>query len=327
MTFARFARGGLRCRRRLGACPTGILLTTAFLVTAGSLSATTYYVTITGLGGEPDYEQHFSMWAKDIEKALKPAPDSKVETLVNATRDQVRTALDGIAKEAKPQDALVVMLIGHGSYDGYEYKINLPGPDLSGAELAKMLDQIPASRQLVVDMTSCSGGAIETLRRANRVVITATKNGTEKNATVFARYWAEALADPAADTDKNEVVSALEAFRLADKKTVTYFESQKRLATEHAVLEDTGKGDGVRAPAPDNGEGMLAAQFPLLRIGATAAAAKDPAKQQLLANKEALEQQIDKLKYDKAAIPPEEYKKQLGELLLKLAQTQEAIDK
>ena len=111
------------------------------------------------------------------------------------------------------------MLIGHGSFDGYEYKINLPGPDLTASELATLLDRIPASRQLVVDMTSASGGAIEFLRKPNRVVITATKSGTEKNATVFARYWVEALNDPAADSDKNDVVSALEAFRFADKKT------------------------------------------------------------------------------------------------------------
>jgi hypothetical protein len=299
----------------------------AFLLTASSIPAATYYLTVTGLGGEPDYEQHFAMWAKDIEKALKPAPDAKVETLINATREQVRTAVESIARQAQPQDAFVLMLIGHGSFDGYEYKINLPGPDLSAAELAAMLDRIPASRQLVVDMTSSSGGAIEFLRKANRVVIAATKNGTEKNATVFARYWVEALGDPAADSDKNEVVSALEAFRFADKKTVAFYESQNRLATEHAVLEDTGKGDGVRTPSPENGEGLLAAQFPLLRIGSAAVAAKDPAKLQLLAKKEELEQRIDKLKYDKAAIPPDEYKKQLGALLLQLAQTQEALDK
>jgi hypothetical protein len=299
----------------------------SLLLTAASLPAATYYVTITGLGGEPDYEQHFSMWAKDIEKAVKTAPDSKVETLVNATREQVRDALGRVAKEAQPQDALVVMLIGHGSFDGYEYKINLPGPDLTASELSTLLDRIPAARQLVVDMTSSSGGAIGFLRKPNRVVIAATKNGTEKNATIFARYWVEALSDPAADTDKNDVVSALEAFRFADKKTVAFYESQNRLATEHAVLEDTGKGEGVRAPSPENGEGMLAAQFPLLRIGSAAAAAKDPAKMQLLAKKEGLEQQIDKLKYEKAAIPPDEYKKQLGALLLELARTQEEIDK
>ncbi|MGA2133951.1 MAG: hypothetical protein ABSH50_16790 [Bryobacteraceae bacterium] len=297
------------------------------LLTALCMRATTYYVTVTGLGGEPDYTQRFGMWAKDIEKAVKAAPDSKVETLVNGTREQVRAALNGIAQEAKPTDTMVLMLIGHGSFDGVDYKINLPGPDLTGAELAALLDRIPATRQLVVNMTSCSGGSIEFLRRANRVVIAATKAGTEKNATVFARYWAEALGDTATDNDKNDVISALEAFRYADKKTVDFYEAQKRLATEHAVLEDTGKGEAVRAPSPENGEGMLAAQFPLLRIGSAAAAAKDPAKLQLLDKKEQLEQQIDQLKYDKAAIAPDEYKKKLEALLLELARTQEALDK
>jgi hypothetical protein len=302
-------------------------LLSTLLFTAAALPATTYYLTVTGLGGEPDYEQHFAMWAKDIDKALKPTPDSKVETLVNATREQVRASLAAIGSQAKAQDAMVLMLIGHGSFDGYEYKINLPGPDLTASELATLLDRIPATRQLVVDMTSSSGGAIEFLRKPNRVVIAATKNGTEKNATIFARYWVEALNDPAADSDKNEVVSALEAFRFADKKTAAFYEQQNRLATEHAVLEDTGKGEGVRVPSPENGEGMLAAQFPLLRIGSAAAAAKDPAKIELLAKKDELEQQIDKLKYEKAAIPPDEYKKQLGALLLELARTQEEIDK
>jgi hypothetical protein len=123
------------------------------------------------------------------------------------------------------------------------------------------------------------------------------------------------------------VVSALEAFRYADKKTAAYYESQNRLATEHAVLEDTGKGDAVRAPSPENGEGRLAATFPLLRIGAAAAAANDPAKMKLLAHRDELEQQIDKLKYDKAAMDPDEYKKQLSALLLELARTQEELDK
>jgi hypothetical protein len=303
-----------------------LLLAAAFLMQPCTYAAT-YYLTVSGLGGEPDYEQRFGMWAADIGKILKATPDAKVETLVNGTREQVRAALERIAKEAQPQDAVVLMLIGHGSFDGYEYKINLPGPDLSGADLAALLDRIPATRQLVVNMTSSSGGSVESLRRPNRVVIAATKTGTEKNATVFARYWVEALRDPAADTDKNEVVSALEAFRYADKKTAAFYESQKRLATEHAVLEDTGKGEAVRAPSTENGEGHLAAVFPLLRIGAAASAAKDPAKLELLAKKEQLEQQIDTLKYEKAAMAPEEYKKQLGELLLELARTQEALDK
>src|SRR5262249_19771621 len=132
--------------------------------------------------------------------------------------------------------------------------------------------------------------------------------------------------DPAADADKNETVSALEAFRYADQKTAKFYESQKRLATEHAVLEDTGKGEGVRAPAPENGEGMLAAAFPLLRLGSKASAAAKPQKLKLLGEKEDLEQQIDRLKYQKAAMPLEEYKRQLQALLLQLAKTQAELD-
>ena len=298
------------------------------LIGAAALQAFTYYVTIGGLGGEPEYDQRFSGWAKDIDKALKSAPDGKVDTLFGpaATREAIRAVLARISKEAKPQDALVVMLIGHGTFDGADYKINLPGPDLSAIELASLLDRVPATRQLVVNMTSSSGGSIDALRKENRVIVTATKTGTEKNATVFARYWVEALNDPAADTDKNETVSALEAFRYADQKTARFYETQKRIATEHAMLEDTGKGEGVRAPSPENGEGMLASAFPLLRLGANASAAGNPQKLKLLAQKEDLEQQIDRLKYQKAALPSEEYKKQLGALLLQLAKTQEELD-
>jgi hypothetical protein len=298
------------------------------LFAAMAAHASTYYVTVSGLGGEADYVQRFKMWADDIDSSLKKAGgDSHVVTLENPTRDALRSKLTEIAREAKPADNLVLMLIGHGTYDGTDYKFNLTGPDITGAELAILLDKIPATRQCVVNMTSSSGGSIDFLRRANRVVITATKTGTEKNATVFARYWADALRDPAADTDKNETISALEAFRFAQTKTAAFYDTQKRLATEHAVLEDTGKGEAEKDPQPDKGEGKLAAMFPMVRLGANAAAARDPAKRPLLARKEQLEQAIDKLKYDKAALPAEQYKQQLTQLLLELAKTQEAIDK
>jgi len=219
------------------------------------------------------------------------------------------------------------MLIGHGGFDGYEYKINLPGPDLSGVELAALLDRIPATRQLVVNMTSASGGSRAALEKQGRVVITATKSGTEKNATVFARYWVEALRDPAADTDKNETVTALEAFNYANEKTTQFYDSQKRLATEHPTLEDTGQGDGARKPSPENGQGLLASRFTLLRLGSTQLAATTPEKKALLERREELEQAIDKLKYEKAALSPEQYKQQLSKLLLELARTQEELDK
>jgi hypothetical protein len=293
--------------------------------------ATTYYVTISGLGGEPDYDQRFKGWADDIDSSLKKAGgDSNVTTMIAPTRDQIRTRFEALAKEVKPTDSLVVMLIGHGTYDGVDYKFNIPGPDITGVELAGLMDRVPATRQLVMDASSSSGAAIEFLRRPNRVVIAATRTGTEKNATVFARYWAEALREPAADVDKNDSISALEAFHYAQKKTKEFFDTQKRLATEHSVLEDTGKGMGVPAnggPDLETGEGRLAASFIVVRLGANAAAANDPAKKALFDQKEQVEQAIDELKYEKAGMAADDYKKQLTRLLLELARIQEAIDK
>ena len=292
--------------------------------------ATTYFLTVAGLGGEPEFEQRFSGWAKDLDKSLKGAPDSTSVTLfgAEATKARMQAVLKDFGAKAKKDDALVVMLMGHGTFDGIEYKFNIPGPDVSAVDLAGMLDHVTAGRQLVVNMTSASGGSLTALERPNRVVICATKSGTEKNATVFARYWVEALRDPAADTDKNDSITALEAFRYAEKKTNGFYTTQKRLATEHAVLEDTGHGDGVRDPNPENGQGLMAARFVLLRIGATSQAlARSPEKLKLLGRKEELEQQIDKLKYEKAAMRADEYKSKLAQLLIELAQVQEELDK
>ncbi|MEZ5352220.1 MAG: hypothetical protein R2762_06250 [Bryobacteraceae bacterium] len=307
----------------------GFRILSAFLLLTPAFAAT-HYVTVAGIGGEPDYEQRFTNWAKDLDKALKGSGgDVQVHTLFGpeATKAKLSETLGKVAGEASPDDGFVLMLIGHGTFDGQDYKFNLKGPDATAIDLAAWCDRVPAKRQLVVNMTSASGASLAALQRANRGVITATKSGMEKNATAFARYWVEAMRDPGADADKNETVTALEAYQYADKKTVSFFETQKRLATEHAMLEDTGKGDAVRAPSAENGQGQLAGRFALLRIGSTQKAAADPAKQKLLARREQIEGEIDKLKYEKAAMPQQEYRKKLAALLLELARLQEELDK
>jgi hypothetical protein len=298
------------------------------LMTALSAHASVYYVTVAGLGGEPDYEQRFTANARDLDKLFKESGSSAhVYTLYGpqATRVQLTQTLASIARDAKPEDDFVLMLIGHGSFDGTDYKFNLVGPDITAAELAEMCDRIPAKRQLIVNATSASGGSVAALEKPGRGVIAATKSGTEKNATVFARYWVEALQDPSADIDKSDSISAMEAFAFAQRKTAAFYESQKRLATEHPVFEDTGKNEPVREPSKS--EGVLLANFTVLRIGAAQKQANNPAKQALLAQKEDLEQKIDALKYQKAAMDPADYKQQLTAALVQLAQVQQELDK
>jgi hypothetical protein len=313
-------------KRTLLACVCAATL----MLTARAAQAAPYYVTVAGLGGEPDYEQRFTALANDLDKLFKAAAsDAHVYTLTGAdsTKAHLAETLAQIAHEAKPEDQFMLVLIGHGSYDGEEYKFNLPGPDISGEDLAILCDRIPAKRQLIVNTTSASGGSIGALQKPGRIVIAATKTGTEKNATVFARYWVDALRDGSADTDKNESISALEAFVYADRKSAEFYESQKRLATEHSVFEDTGKKEAVRAASTESGEGQLAASFVVLRLGAAQKAANDPAKRALLEKKEELERKIDLLKYQKAAMSADDYKKQLSDALLELAKTQEDLDK
>ena len=290
--------------------------------------ATAYYVIVAGLGGEPDYEQRFNAAARDLDRIFRTAdPTAHVYGLtgMQATIAGMRQTMEAVARDAKPEDQFALILIGHGSFDGVEYKFNLAGPDITAGEIAAMCNRVSAQRQLIVDATSASGGAVSSLERPGRAVIAATKSGTEKNATVFVRYWVEALQDPSADTDRSDSITAIEAFSYATRKTAAFYDSQKRLATEHAVFEDAGHGQPVRTAT--QGEGRLMASFVVLRLGSSQQAANDPKKHALLAKKENLEQKIDTLKYQKAAMDSADYKKQLTDALLELARVQQELDK
>jgi hypothetical protein len=305
-----------------------VLFFTLWSICVPRTFAATYYVIVAGLGGEPEYEQRFTASAKDAEKAFKESgvnAHTYLLTGADATASRFKEILNSVAQSAKPEDDLVLLLIGHGSFDGTEYKFNLVGPDVTAMEIAEMCNRISSRRQLIVDASSASGGAIQVFERPGRGVVVATKSGTEKNATVFARYWVQALQDPDADTDKSNSISGMEAFIYASQKTAAFYDSQKRLATEHAVFNDIGGGAPVREP--DARQGALLSSITLLRLDKKQQEFSDPAKHELFTKKEDLEQKIDSLKYQKAAMNPEDYKKQLKALLLDLAKVQQELDR
>lgn len=308
--------------------PLGLLV--LFCLFGGMAEARSVYLTVVGIPGEDDYRIRFEGWAQQVSRGLSKAPGSPlVLTLgakTGATRKELEAAIEEAARTAGPEDTFTLILIGHGSYDGADYKFNLKGPDISSAQLAVLLDKIRAERQLVVNTTSCSGASIPALVKPKRVVVTATRTGTQKNATIFGRYFADAFSDPDADGDKNQVVSALEAYQYAQRRTTEYFDQEKRIATESAVLNDIGSGGGVRDPGSDNGQGLLAAAFPMLRMG-EANEITDAGKAGLLKRKEELELQIDRLKYEKQSLAPADYRQRMNALLLMLARTQAEIDK
>ena len=141
---------------------------------------------------------------------------------------------------------------------------------------------------------------------------------------MFARYWVEALQDPTADVDKSDSISAMEAFEYADRKTADSMSRRSgwlrsiRCSRTRAWAKRCGADEERRGAA---GELYGAAHW------REPEAANDPAKRALLAKKEDLEQKIDALKYEKAAMDPADYKKQLTEALVQLAQVQAELDK
>jgi hypothetical protein len=305
-------------------------LTLAALIGGSVAHADSYFVNVAGLGGEPDYEQRFAALAADLDRITKgTGTTAHVVTLSGpqATREHLQQTLGDIAAQAHADDVLVITLVGHGSFDGTQYKFNLPGPDVSAEQLASWCDRIAATRQLIVNTTSASGGSVQALQRHDRVVIAATKSGTEKNATVFARYWVEALQDPGADTDKNQIITGLEAFQYATRKTAAFYATEKRLATEHAVFEEGGKAAPARDAATDGDAGRMLASFALVRLGGGSENAADPARLTLLKQKEQLEQKIDLLKFQRAAMSAEDYRSQLSQTLVALAKVQQELDK
>ncbi len=240
--------------------------------------------------------------------------DRIVETLkgADATRAKVEAALSQIAGQAKAQDAFVLMMIGHGTFDGAEYKFNLPGPDISGAGTGGADEPHSRGRQLVVDMTSASGGAVRALeeRQPHRDYRDQIRHGKERHRLRAVSGWKRCAIRRRMST-RTKSISALEAFQYA------------REEDRRVLFRTEAPGDGASA----GGRSAAASAFPLFEVRSASAVVTDPAKRELIAKKEEIENKIDALKYQKSLMAPDDYKKQLTALLIELAKAQEAIDK
>jgi hypothetical protein len=275
--------------------------------------AASFTFIVAGLGGEPDYEQRFRDQAVSIAEAAKRAAGEQGQVVVltgeQARRDSVRRELQEFAAKMKATDSATVVLIGHGTYDGEEYRFNVPGADITGSELTQLFERLPAKQQLIVNATSSSGATIELWQRPERVVITATKSGGERTATRFAQFWSQAVSSDAADVNKDEVVTAAEAFDFTNRQVAASYKSEVALATEHARIA-----------------GEEVASFAVARIGSSALSTADPEVAALLAQRGQIEHDLNGVKERKASLNQDEYYDELEGVLVKLAQLQKQID-
>ncbi len=303
-----------------------------------------YGVVISGASGGGEYADLFWEWSSKMVEVLKgplqlprenlfflaedPERDPSLVT-ARAVKSELMQVVGELESRVRPDDLLFLLLLGHGNFDGSDYRYNLRGPDLTGAELSAILDRFPVQRIVLVCTTPASGALIPRLSRGNRVILTATKNGYEGNETVFARFFVESLHNPEADTDKSRQVSLLEAYTFTHRKVKEWYGEKNRLATEHARLDDNGDGVGTDLPDAGSDEGLLARQVTLAKpIAIVSPAGSGPTLPELEAlrkKKLDLESSLRELRTRKAALPSDRYREQLEALLVELARTTRAI--
>jgi hypothetical protein len=294
----------------------------------------THLVIISGSSGEESFATRFHALASAFKAAVGRfgVPDSLVTWLAESTerdraitgrstRDGIAQAIDRLATRASSGDAVLILLLGHGTSDGSISRFNVPGPDISDIEFGGLLDRLSGQVVAVVNAASASGEFVKTLSRRNRVVITATKSGFERNETIFGDHFVAAYAKDGADADKDGRVSLLEAFTYARREVEREYEGANKLLTEHAMLDDDGDGSGSAEPGDRGPDGLIAKAFYLQPAVSASAAAANPRVAELLATERRLQAQLDSLRLAKAAMSEADYQKALEDLLLKLSET------
>jgi len=292
---------------------------------AEDAAQTTSLIIAVGTGGELTYADAFARWAANWRKAATAA-GAHVQSIDKNETDSLarfRQALESEPKEGPAE--LWVVLLGHGTFDNREGKFNLTGDDLTASELTTLLH--PFHRPVIVVCGfSASGAFLKPLSAPGRVIITATKTGTENNYARFGGYLSEAIADPAADLDKDGQTSLLEAWLAAAQRTAAYYKDEGRLATEHSLLDDNGDGlgtppdwfQGVRVVKKSTDrrkpDGQRALQIYL--VPSVAERALSPA---VRTERDAIEKELAQLREVKSSMPEDMYFNQLESLLLKLA--------
>lgn len=308
-------------------------------------AAETHLVIVTGLGGEPAYRERFHEWAMAMREAaieryglspdrvfyLSEKPEMAPEaTHSKSTKENIGALFRELASTVGPDDQLYILLIGHGSFDTDESRFNLPGPDITDADFEALLEPFSDQQIVFVNTSSASGGFVPSLSGPNRILVTATKTGFERNEAQFGKYFVEAYAGNEADTDKNERVSVLEAFTHARLQVDHYYEEENILKTEHAIIDDNGDGEGSMDPGESEGDFAGSAYL----IGARATASgpgvedveSDPELARLVESRGELERRVEALRLQKDSMPEELYLQELEALLLELARVTQTIE-
>jgi hypothetical protein len=310
----------------------GALLVTSLLAPGWASAQTTHLAVVVGIPGDPEHAETFNRWATTLVDAA-PKLGVARENLVYLTdkpeaapgkatgrssRDEIAKAFSGMAAKAGEEDVVFVVLIGHGSFDGKVAKFNLPGPDMTAADFEPLLKKLRSTQIVFANTASSSGPFIEALARPGRTIVTATRTGSERFATLFGGYFVDALAGIEADQDRNKRVTVLEAFTWAKREVDNAYEREGIMRTENALLSDSG-GEGDPNPSIDGKQGRVAS---VVSLGSTTAGdplPDDPRLRALYVERRDLERRVEGLRLLKGSMPGDKYASDLEKLVTEIA--------
>ena len=282
----------------------------------------THLLIITGLAGEPQYAKTFretSAALSDVAKQKWGVSDSSLIVLgenpaldpahvkFKSTREEIARAFLTLSKRVHAGDILFVFLNGHGSGEGPNSRVNLPGADATAADYNTYLSGFSAQKVVFVVAGSGGGDFLQVLAAPNRVIVSATRTALERNESVFAQPFVKGLSTAEADADKDGRVSVIEAFNYAKKEVARAYETDKRMLTEHATLSDSALAKSVAFGG--------------------AAASTNPRVVALVAERAALESQVATLRGRKASMESAAYENALEKLLIAIAEKSAEIRK
>lgn len=296
------------------------------LLPAPALAQERFALIVEGAAGDERFAEQHAGWRDRLAEVLRKTyqvPDRYLVVLGAtadardgvATADAVRAAVGRLGSQMSEADIALVVLIGHGTYDGTDAKFNLVGPDLSATDWDTLLGRLPGE-VVFVNTASASSPFLPILSGPRRVVITATAMPAQRFHTVFAEYFIDGLGEDDADIDRNERRSVYEAFVYASARVKQHYEQRGQLATERALLDDDGDGRGREA----GGDGEDGARASVAYLDADRAAiVTDPDLLRLMQRRDALIGEIEELKKRRLMMQEEEYDALLETLLIDLA--------
>ncbi len=330
-------RAALRATWRfIPGCLAAVLV---LLAPAGPAAAQqTHVLVVTGLSGDPAYAEQFQAWATTLVDAAAGRYELPAENITwlaerveidpervdgRSTSENVEAAVAAIAERAGSDDHVLMVLIGHGSFQNGESRFNLPRRDLTAADYGLLLDRLSGQRVTFVNTTTSSGGFIQALSGERRTVVTATRSGGQWNETVFGGHFVAAFADGSDESDQNRDgrVSVLEAFEYAVAQVNRFYEADGLLQTEHALLDDNGDREGTREPDPVSSDGALARTL-FITAGEGAGIPgwpEDPALRALYQERLEIQEQIEALQATRGGADEAIYQAELEKLLVAIA--------